>query len=323
MLPATPIDLYFLIIITIVRVTSWFPYRSVRIAVARVLAGLSYHLSLSKRAAMKRAVTAALGDRLDDRELTRILKGSFYDLWLEVLGSKPNKIDAEAVTEAQVIGWNHLEDALAAGKGVILWESSGFGRRFWAKQILCRKGMRVHQIRGSTHLGGLYSHSATWVRRCVIGPFFDDAESPYVAELILLPSTGNLSYGRMLLQRLRENAAICVAADGMNGARLLAVPFLGASYQFSTGMVSLARKSGAAILPIVCLEIDDGKACLIIEEAIRVDEDDDRERQIEQIIARYAALMERCIQREPTSYRNWHMVTRIHDHIVRNEKRLQ
>ena len=322
---AAPIDFYFLILITIVRVTSWFPYRSVRMAVARVLAGLSYHLSLSKRAAMKRSVTAALGDRLGDRELARILKGSFFDLWLEVLGTKPNRIDAEATTDARVIGWNHLEHALAAGKGVILWENGNFGRRFWAKQILDRKGVRVHQIRGANHLGGLEidNATATWVRRCVIRPFFDDAERPYVAELIFLPSTGNLSYGRTLLQRLRENAAICVAADGEAGARLLAVPFLGVSYHFSTGMVSLARMSGAAIVPIVCRETDDGKACLIIEEAIRVGEDEDRERQIEQIIARYAALIEPYIQRDPASYRKWHRVAQVHDDIVPSEKRLQ
>ena len=102
--------------------------------------GLSYRLSLSKRAAMKRAVTAAFAGQLDDRELAQILKGSFFDLWWEVLGSKPNRIDAEATTKARVIGWNHLEHALAAGKGVILWENGNFGRRFWSKQILAQRG---------------------------------------------------------------------------------------------------------------------------------------------------------------------------------------
>ena len=322
---AAPIDLYFLIIITIVRVTSWLPYRSVRIAVARVLAGLSYHFSLNKRARMKHAVTTAFGSQLGDRELVRILKGSFFDLWWEILGSKPNRIDVDATTEARIIGWNHLEEALAAGKGVILCENGNFGRRFWAKQILNRKGVRVHQIRGANHLSGLEidSATATWVRRCAIRPFFDDAERPYITEAICLPSTGNLAYGRALLQRLRENAAICVAADGENGARLLALPFLGASYQFSTGMVSLARMSGAAIVPIVCREMDDGKACLIIEEAIWVDEDEDRERQIEQIIARYAALFERYILREPALYRKWHMLSQVQDDIVHNEERLR
>lgn len=323
MLLAAPIDLYFLLIITIVRVTSWFPYRSVRIAVARVLAELSYRLSLSKRAAMKRAVTAALGNRLEDRELTRILKGSFFDLWLEVLGSKPNRIDAKATTDARIIGWEHLEHALAAGKGVILWENASFGRRFWAKQILDHKGVRVHQLHGPIHIGGLASHGTTWVRQHVIRPFFDDAERSYIAELILLPSTGNLSYGRTLLQRLQENAVICVAGDGLRGAKIVSVPFLGGRYRFSTGMVSLARISGAAILPMLCLETEDGTACLILEETIRVGEDDDKEGQLERVLSHYAGLMERYIHREPASYRSWHMAARVHDDIIRNEERLQ
>ena len=318
-----PIDLYFFVIITIVRLTSWFPYRTVRIAVARVLGGLSYGLSRSKRAAMKRAVTAAFGGRLDDRELARILKGSFFDLWLEVLGSKPNRIDAEATTKARIIGWEHLEHALAAGKGVILWENSSFGRRFWSKQILDHNKIRVHQIHSLIHLGGLASHGETWVRQRVIRPFFDDAERSYVTELILLPSTGNLAYGRKLLQRLQENAVICIAGDGLTGAKTLSVPFLGAKYQFSTGMVSLARTSGAAIVPILCLETDDGNASLILEEAIRVGEEDNRERQVERIISQYAALMECYIHRYPGSYRNWHMAARVHDGILRKEERLR
>jgi lauroyl/myristoyl acyltransferase len=88
-------------------------------------------------------------------------------------------------------------------------------------------------------------------------------------------------------------------------------------------MVSLARMSGAAILPILCLEREDGKASLILEEAIRVGDDDDRERQIEGVLSRYAELMERYIHRDPASYRSWHMAARVHDAIIRNEVRLR
>jgi len=111
------------------------------------------------------------------------------------------------------------------------------------------------------------------------------------------------SSGVSVLVTINEHAALC--------RRVL------------SAMVSLARMSGAAIVPIVCREMDDGKACLIIEEAIWVDEEEDRERQIEQIIARYAALFERYILREPVLYRKWHMLSQVQDDIVHNEERLR
>ncbi len=315
---AAPIDLYFLVIIAIVRVASWFPYRPVRFTVAIVLARVSYHLSLNKRAAMTRALTVAFEGRLDNPELARIVKASLFDTWLEILGSIPNGIDVEATRDVRVIGWEHLERALAAGKGVLLWESGAFGRRFWTKQILLRKGLRVHQIYGANHISSLDidSTATTWVRRSLIRPFFDDAERPYVATMMILPSSGDLTYGRTLLHRLKENAAICLAADGEVGVKFLAVPFLGTRCGFATGMVSLARLSGATILPIMCWQAEDGKACLHIEEAIRISEKGNREQQTRQCVLQFAELLERFIRREPGLYRNWHLLAGADNEIV-------
>jgi len=309
---AAPIDLYFLAIISIIRATSWFPCRRVRIAVAKILAALSYNLSRNKRKAMSRAIAAALGDQPGQRGMVRIVKGSLYNLWLEILGSIPGRIDLIATGRAQIIGWEHLEHSLAAGKGAILWESGSFGRRFWAKQILCRKGVRVHQLRGSNHLGCLAidDASSTWLRQHLIRPFFDNAERAYYADMVYLPPTGDLAYGRTLLRKLGQNAVLSVAADGETGAKRRTVPFLGTTYDFATGMPSLARISGTPIIPVVCLETDDGKACLIIEEPIRPGDDEDRERQAEGIIRSYAQLMEGYIRRDPAMYRNWHLLAR-------------
>ena len=309
MRPIAPIDLYFLILIAVIRVLSWFPFRPVRMAVARLLTGLAWHLSRSKKSEIKRAIVLAFGGRLSEQELARIARESMFNSWLEIIGSMPNGIDVAATRDARVIGWEHLERALAAGKGVILWENGSFGRRFWAKQVLFHKGVLVHQIHGAKHLGNLDTHRTrtTWVRQNVIHRILDDAEKPYLAELIILPSGGDLAYGRRLLRELGKNAVVCLAADGTAGARLLAVPFLGTEHPFSSGMVSLARLSGAVILPIVCLEMDDGRACLTIEQAIRLGEDDQRSSQTGQIVLQYARLMEGHIRRQPGAYRNWHV----------------
>lgn len=320
---AAPIDLYFLSVIAIIRIVSWIPFRRARIAVARLLAELSYRLSRKKRAVIERAVVMALGERITSRELSRIVRGSLFDTWYELLVSVPNGIDRRVVENAQVVGWEHLERALARGRGVILWEMGSFGRRSWMKQILSRRGVRVHQVHGANHLNGLAAESttATWVRHNVIRPFFDDAERRFVAEQIVLPTSGDLAYARTFLRNLRARAVLCVAADGAEGARLQVVPLLGTRYRFSTGMVSLARASGAPLVPIVCRETEDGGARLIIEEAAVVGEEGDRDRQNERIVARYADMMESYIRREPARCRNWHVIAQVAEEIARNEAR--
>lgn len=309
---AAPFDLYCLVIITIMRVTSWCPYRAVRVFVAKILGNLSFYLSRGKRAAMMSALRTAFEDRLSERQLNKVVHESLCELWLQILGSIPGAIDSEAIRDAQVTGWRHLERALEAGNGVILWESGTFGSRSLTSQILSSKQVRVHQLRGANHLSHLDvdSATATWVRRKLIRPFFDQADLPYVAGLIHLPTGGDLSYGRALLQRLQRNAVLCVAAEGEYGAKRVTVPFLGSQISFSTGMVSLARISGAPIVPIVCTQRKDGTACLVVEDAIWVGRDGDPVCQAEQIIRHYAELMQRYILREPAAYRGWHLLVR-------------
>src|SRR6476646_4455858 len=60
-------------------------------------------------------------------------------------------------TEIEIRGLVHLQQALARGKGAILWESNGFSRRVQAKRTLHTHGIRLHQTHGETHLGVMLS----------------------------------------------------------------------------------------------------------------------------------------------------------------------
>jgi KDO2-lipid IV(A) lauroyltransferase len=104
---------------------------------------------------------------------------------------------------------------------------------------------------------------------------------------------------------LKQNGIICISADARRGHKFIAVPFLGHTNFFPTAMVSLAKLTGAAILPLFCIQESGDTVRLIIESPIPIETDSDRERCLEQTIIRYASLLESYIKKYPEQYRNW------------------
>ena len=68
-------------------------------------------------------------------------------------------------------------------------------------------------------------------------------------------------------------------------------------------MVSLARLTGAAILPLFCIDENGGRVQLIIEPAIHFQTETDREHYLEQTVRRYADLLEKYKKTYPEQYR--------------------
>jgi len=294
---ASPADLYHLSAVTLLLAARWLPSEAARESVARTLGGVAYTTRPRKRRLVEDAVARALADRPWP---PRVVRESFDDFWREMLAWT-----APPDGPGRIEGRDHLDRALADGRGAILWESSGFGRRLRAKQILHAAGYAVHQIHGETHVGGFFSGSEVPTRlRELLKRFFDDLERRFVAEIIYLPvpSAESLAFTRGLLERLGRNRILCVSAEGRSGQRTVPLRFLGQTIPFSSGMVSLAKVSGAPLLPIFCAASEP----LVIEAPIRVDPAAERDDALRQALGRYTALLEAWVRRQPELYRSWH-----------------
>jgi predicted LPLAT superfamily acyltransferase len=198
---------------------------------------------------------------------------------------------------------------LGNGRGVILWESNALGRRTLSKQILHENGFLIHQVYAEVHLKGFLTtdpdRSNSWVREHMIKTEMERCETPFLAEIIYLPSSDSLVFTRILLDRLKQNAILCIPGDGRSGKKLLPMRFLGHTKLFSTGMVSLAKISGASILPIFCIQEKNGKTSLIIEPPILIETEVEREKVLEKGVLQYVGLLESYIRKYPEQYRNW------------------
>ena len=302
-------DLYFLLVIALLIVVDWFSSPRLKDFVISSIVFSAYRLSSKKRRNMLRNVTLAFNGMLSERRKQVIVKGAFHGFWESMFSLLESPKDRKEYMKAEVYGLDHLHHALRNGKGVILWESKGLRNRILSKRILYGKGFFIHQVHGVNHLGGFLvdDSSATWVRRRLIKRFFERCERRFIAEIITLPRSNSLAFTRILLNLLNQNTIICISGDGKTGQRMIPQKFLGRTEFFSTGMVSLAKVSGAVILPMFCIRKKDGEINLVIEKPISVHKGENREEILERSVADYVNLLEAYIRRYPEQYINWHV----------------
>lgn len=299
----TPYDLYLLCVIALMKIAGRSASLRLGRFFARTAGFTAWRLSRQRRRSRERRLAQTVD--LGEAAIRHIVKKCFYEFWQGVFSLPCHGSEGPASRPVELRGLEHLHKALEKGKGVILWESNSFGKRVLAKRILYGNGVFLCQVHGQNHLEGFHN-SQSWTARNVIRPFFENCERPFVKEIIYLP-TSDLSSSRTLLERLRQNAIICIAADGKQGHKFIPVQFLGYTEFFSTGMVSLAKLFGTTILPLFCIQENGEKASVIIEGPIHIERNEDRERCLEKSIRQYASLLESYILRYPEQYWNWRL----------------
>lgn len=297
----TPADAYYLTIIALIRITP----RAQQALLISCMANAAYWVSRKKRAAIERNLDVAFGSELSSSKKERIVRGTFCSFWRELFDwSLPPLVHLPVEWH----GIEHLQAARRNGRGIILWESNGFGKRLLPKRILHANGCVLTQVHGANNLGGFLTdkHTSSVARR--VKSFFDARERRFTSEIIYLPANDSFAFTRTLLARLRANAILCVTGDGRTGQKFLSVPFLGQRVPLASGMVNLARLARSPILPLFCHSERNGKVCITVEPPLALDRGTDRATATRLALKQYACLLEQRIRAYPEQYRNWHLV---------------
>jgi lauroyl/myristoyl acyltransferase len=301
------IDLYLLCVVSLIQMGKCLSFLGLRWLLVQTVGFMAYHFSRTKRRLSEQNLSQTCQGKLSKERLRKIVKSSFYQFWLEALSIPPSRMPAVAFNQLNIRGLEYLRSAMNNKKGAILWESSHFGRRLLAKQILHRNGFVVYQVHGEYHMGGFgYERGFTsWTRQHLIRPFFENCERAFVKGIIYFTGVDSLAFTKVLAQRLSQNDIICISGDAGHGHKRIALPFLGRKRFFPTGMVSLAKFSGAPILPLFCVQENGNRTRLVIEPPLRIEIEGDREHNLEKTLKEYASLLESYVERYPEQYRNW------------------
>ena len=290
-------DLHDLFILVLSRFSSWFLSARAEERVARFVGGLVYVILRSQRRRVADGLAVGLGRELGPDQIRRLTRKVFQNISVEnfSLAALGRKGRLRGVT---IDGLEYLREALDRGKGVILWENR-FGRRLMAKAALVEKGFLICQVHDDTHGG-----SSTWMGQKLLCRLHRREERKIFSEVIIIPDD-SFAYLRLLVNRLRQNSIVCITAMGPQGHKFVRTEFLGVRYQFATGVVTLARMTGASIVPIFCVtEADDHR--VILSKPISLEEDRNGDEAVMQGVSKYAALLESYIRRHPDHWHYWH-----------------
>lgn len=192
----------------------------------------------------------------------------------------------------QVTGWEHVEAALAAGKGVVLFSSHvGFGRLLrWHLRTLPLQVYYLLRIYHNPNDGPRRAKFREWHNRR-----FDVSRDNFGGGEEL-----SLIYLKRAVQHLRRNGAVNIAADGSHGEHRYPVTILGREHTFAAGGLAIALAAGSPVLP--CFgRIESATRFHLSIEAPLTAPDGERPSQFRAMAQEYAGRIERFSREHPTN----------------------
>ena len=143
----------------------------------------------------------------------------------------------------RLAGTGHLDSALAAGTGAILWVGHFVFASLFAKIALHDAGYEVSHLSHPRH-----GFSQTRFGMRFLNRGKQEIEAKFLAERVELAPANPAIALRRLQHRLAGNGIVSFTA-GIDAARPAFPPFFGDRIALATGAADLAHRSGAPLLP--------------------------------------------------------------------------
>jgi lauroyl/myristoyl acyltransferase len=202
--------------------------------------------------------------------------------------------------DVRLEGREHLDRALGAGRGAIVWVAPFVFTPLVTKMVLHAAGYGLVHL---SRLGHGYSPTRFGVR--VLNPVRTRAEDRYLAERVVIGEGCSLGEAmRTLARRLAANRAASITV-GAQGVKTRAAPFLGGELRVATGAPNLALRTGAPLLPVFTVRDAPGRFLTVIESPLQADQNLGRERATQDLVADLVARIEGHARRWPDQF-HWH-----------------
>ena len=196
----------------------------------------------------------------------------------------------------RIEGDEHLGEALARGRGVILWVTECAFSTLIVKMALHDAGYQACQLSRPNHG---FSSSCFGIRH--LNPLWTDVEDRFIAERILIKGQTAAEAMAVLRERLAANRIVIITV-GWQAHKFAEVPFLEDRLQFPTAPIRLARTTGAALLPVFTLANADGSFDVSIGKPLHKCGDDVSDAQV---AAAYAKRLEPFVLDHPDQWKGW------------------
>ena len=276
-------------------------------ALARRLSPMAIGDLTQDAAATEAIIRKTLGPRLSALPARTILRDMGAEgilTFFQVLKCyRPNGWNLDGwVPPVRIAGFEHVQAALAAGRGAVLWVSHAFHGHLGAKIGFDRAGLEVVHLSTPAH-----GFSATRFGMRYLNRMQTRIEDRYISERVLLPLPGQRAGGQTaalprLVKRLKANRVVSITGQRGTG-RSIEARFLDGSLPLAPGAPALAQLTGAKLLPVFAFRAADGVVDVSVEPEIALE--GNRDAALAAAVQAFAARSEPYVLRYPGQWLSW------------------
>lgn len=201
--------------------------------------------------------------------------------------------------EIELHGRRHIDTALEAGHGAILWIQPLVFSELVTKMALFRSGIPVTHLSRFDH--GL-SRSRIGAR--LMNWIWTASEVRYLKERLVLYPEDETTALRRLVSELRDNGVVSITV-GRQARRVCRLPFMGGDLYLAEGPARLSVKTGAPLLPVFSLRIDRNRYVTQIHPPLLPTADARGAKIVESMLKEYAENLASYVRRAPDQYQWW------------------
>ncbi len=200
----------------------------------------------------------------------------------------------------EFVGESKVRTALKAGRGAVFW-CMHFSSAEAVKQGFHQIGLPLVHLGSALH--GT-AGSSTRFATSVISPLVCRGENRWLADRLVIPSSGSVSHLRKLRGYLQENHCVSIISDTI-GRQQVELPFLIGRRKFSTGAPSLAWSENSALFSVHVIRTGPFQYRVIVGESIPVDRSLTRKEFVSAAVLEFGRRMEDLVERHPSDWQEW------------------
>ncbi len=193
-------------------------------------------------------------------------------------------------------GFEHLEEAIARGKGVILLVGHFCANRV-AVRYLAAQGhpaLSVHNQSPANRAGGRFGKRFLQPRAVQLQERANP-DQVYIQDPDCVLK---------IMRRLRAGGLAVVQVDGRGGKKVIEYPFLGVPWRVPSGVYEIVRVTGCAVVPMLALGRSSGFR-IRFDPMLPVDHAASRETFVSANLPTFLSVVEKQIVENPQEWRLW------------------
>jgi phosphatidylinositol dimannoside acyltransferase len=247
---------------------------------------LAFYVGRSARAGALDNMRHVLGPAASDAEVWAATRAAFVHQSTNYYMLLRPLVSDDVWRRNHVIeGREHMEAALAAGKGVLVL-SAHLGHVEYVAEVM-RRDFHTH-----------FLAPAETIKPKKLYDWFVAHRERHGGEAVPASEAGGMDLAR----RLRRGGVIALAVDLDTTRGGLPVEFFGAPALLPQGPARLALLASAPVLPMIAIRLPDGRFHLTIEPPLPIQRSRDREADQLAVMREIALMLERWISRYPTQW---------------------